>query len=55
MNCPKCDHPVSRVLSTVKRDDTYEIKRVRQCQKCQHPWNTTESLNWGTEKEERPR
>jgi transcriptional regulator NrdR family protein len=41
MNCPKCDHDMSKVLIT-RRDTVETIVRRRCCDGCGHRWYTVE-------------
>ena len=41
MNCPRCDHNISRVLAT-RRDTVETVMRRRRCEGCGHCWYTCE-------------
>jgi len=43
--CPKCRHPVSKVLRTGE-DDTGIITRERRCPCCDHQWFTAQEPEW---------
>ena len=49
MFCPACRHSKTAVLET--RDQGDWIKRRRQCQKCQHRFNTEEREKRGPVRE----
>lgn len=40
MNCPRCNHPDSRVVDT--RGDAGHIRRRRVCERCGHRFTTRE-------------
>ncbi len=42
MNCQKCGHPETSVLSSRKIEDGFVTRRVRGCGQCGHKYNTYE-------------
>lgn len=44
MRCPKCKHPDSKVLDSRDTKDGREIRRRRECEKCEYRFTTFEAV-----------
>ena len=43
--CPKCRHPITKVLRTDENDDGI-VTRERRCPCCDHRWLTAQEPEW---------
>lgn len=47
MLCPKCNHADTRVVDSRDTNDNREIRRRRECEKCEHRFTTFEKYQTG--------
>lgn len=44
MRCPACHHPATRVVDSRVLDEGQQIRRRRECERCQHRFTTFEQV-----------